>query len=423
MGSDLTAKKARKSEILLLCLFALLFFAIPIEHKYDKLFRFYSLTLVPDGLTLPLHFDKKIYFYPSDLIALILLGWGPCKLRRGTIFLLLIFALAAVSTMLSPLAHYPLAYIRFWQLLTPFVLFSTLANCTLSKERLFRVISWAFVAAGSLQAVLATWQYMAQHSLGLRLFNEQPLNSVFGTGGVLLFRGMGTLPHPNVLGGFLTVSLLFSGYLFLKHPRWRIGLGALYALQLYALGVTFCRSALFAYLLATLVWFLWVYFRQGLFMRSFALLFTLSISLATLLLHEPYLQRGGVVQYDQGRLDYQQVALGTIQKNPWIGVGYGQYELALHSIPVHNIYLLTATEIGLAALLVLLLWIGTLLFRAYQTISMETGLLFAAFLAFLFIGCCDFYPILFQQGKLLFFGIAGLLVRLSYPNDSTHPSY
>lgn len=66
-------EKNRAAFYFVISLLILLFFAIPIEHKYDKLFRFFSLTLIPSGLELPKNFESKIYFYMSDFIGLFFL--------------------------------------------------------------------------------------------------------------------------------------------------------------------------------------------------------------------------------------------------------------------------------------------------------------------------------------------------------------
>jgi O-antigen ligase len=109
-----------------------------------------------------------------------------------------------------------------------------------------------------------------------------------------------------------------------------------------------------------------------------------------------------------------------IQKHPITGVGYQQFGMNslsyLNQAPgmTHNIFLLIAAETGLISLLAFLGWIGLIFWAAWRSAPLpETGLLFAAFIGFLFIGCCDFYPIFFQQGKLLFFGTAGLLARFA----------
>src|SRR3990167_11549201 len=95
----------------------LIAFAIPIEHKYDKLFRFFSKELIPQGLNIA-GYDKKIYFYASDLLALTLVPIGLVWMRipwrrffgeRGAPFLWVILLCGLVSIITSPFSHYPVA--------------------------------------------------------------------------------------------------------------------------------------------------------------------------------------------------------------------------------------------------------------------------------------------------------------------------
>src|SRR5579872_7111840 len=171
----------------------LLAFLIPIEHKYDKLFRYFSLHLIPEGLQLPKWYDKKIYFYPSDWIALILTGiaffWykvSPKKffLENRSCFLWAVFACALFSVVFSPFATYPLAYIRLWQLATPFLLFSVVTTVFspvehhVERQKVIQWIFWAVVFASIAQSIIAIAQYFKQESLGLRLLGEIPFNQI-----------------------------------------------------------------------------------------------------------------------------------------------------------------------------------------------------------------------------------------------------
>ncbi len=420
-------------------LLALLFFCIPIEHKYDKVFRFYSLTLIPSGLELPRHFDKKIYFYFSDLAILLLFGFGLYQQRmrlfeKGGIWLALIFFCAVISIACSPLANYPIPYIRLLQLLTPFALYLFLSSGLIAKEKLFKIFSWSLLGSGLFQATLASIQYLSQKTLGLRMLGEQTLgpnisvsggrlwlfSSQIGDTPMTVFRTMGTLPHPNVLGGLLVLSLLITTYFFQERRSWRLWLAPCYLLQLFALATTYSRSAIFAYLLGTLLWFA----MTRTWMKATALLIILSGMLIGTLFSEQYLQRGGIVNYtplarasDQERLYYQNIAFRMIKEHPLTGIGYGQFSLRSPSFGAeptqigapHNIYLILAAEMGLLSLFAFLGWIGMLFVNAWRSKQKETALLMGAFAAFLFIGLCDFYPLLFHQGALLFFGAAGVL--------------
>lgn len=443
----------RRLSLFLLCVLA---FAIPFEHKYDKLFRFFSLKLIPENLVLPSFFDKKIYFYPSDVIALLLLLIAlfafriPLRrffLSKGAVFLWTVFLCAWISIALSPFASYPIPYIRLLQLATPFILFCFLANGRLEdKSKLSFLLIQCLIGAALIQSSLAIAQYAIQGPLGLRLFSEPSSFPLFGvdSGRIWLFdnnldvqrleviRPSGTFPHPNVLGGYLSMSILATYSLF-SRPKWRIAAALMIPIQFFAMSLTFSRSALFSLMLGTLVWFglnlrqtglrfLWKSIRLPALTMTFSILFTF------LVLQNQIKDRGGIVNYNglaQGsdalRISYQNLALQVIKDFPLFGAGFHQLSIRGQdylpkgqnfpaSSATHNIYLYLAAETGLLSLSAFLLFIFSLLWAASHTpLTPLTASLTAIFIAFLFIGCCDFYPLLFQQGRLPFLLGAGLL--------------
>lgn len=441
-----------------LFLLSLLIFMIPIEHKYDNPLRRFSLTLIPDGLILPEGFDPKIFFYASDIIALILFGYclyqNFSKLFEKTAILLwTIFFLALLSSYLSPLSHYPLIYIRLLQLFTPITLFSVITQ-TPNIERHTKYLFFAFVAAGVLQSLFAMGQYFLQEPLGLRLLSESrdpptvfQMNegrrwlidsfTGFKLPGNTVFRSAGTLPHANTLGGFLMLSILVSFPLILREKR-AILRGILYStlpLQLFALNLSFSRSGIFAFILGSALFFTLMWFKQK-EIRIQKLFLILSLSFVGIagLLFEQNLARGGLLNYnqtsknaDQERLGAQAKAFEMIKDSPALGVGFQQFSTASKKyekegekpVGVHNIYLYLDTEMGHFALLSFLGFIALLLFRAFKAkITPELASMLAIFLGFLFIGGCDFYPLIFQQGKLMFFIIAALLYIEAKPKES-----
>ncbi|MES2273034.1 MAG: O-antigen ligase family protein [Chlamydiota bacterium] len=461
-----------KKIIVLASLLVLLAFAIPIEHKYDKLFRFYSLTLIPSHLKVPASYPKMIYFYASDLIAILLfslsLFWRQIPLRqflsKGAIFLWTLLFCAFLSIAASPYASYLVPYTRLLQLLTPILLFSSLAHAFTfeTKEKISRLMLGALIITAIFQSGIAIAQYFHQGSLGLRFFGEiqaSPENLATPSFEMLngqrwifdrifdrisstpyIMRSSGTLPHPNVLGGFLALSILASYSFLLDMTKWRFWIALTLPLQFFAMAVTYSRSALFGWAIGSFVWFSLLLFKRGIksFAKdsgsrflSFAVLF--SVLMTAFLLHDQYLHRGGIVNYnevaqqsDGVRSFHQKVSLKMTWQNPLLGVGFTQYSIhapqyfppnsdpLYHQTATHNIYLFLAAETGLISLGAFLLFLGCLARSALRVaINPITASLIASFIAFLFIGGCDFYPLLFQQGKLMFFSIAGLLAAHS----------
>lgn len=428
-------------------LIALLAFLIPIEHKYDKLFRFFSLSLIPDDLTLSPHFEKKIYFFVTDLIALALLFLGIKNRRFFTHPLWIIPICALLSILASPFIHYPVAYIRLLQLFTPIILFSFLATSFTPEER-SKVTKWVLLAlliGGLFQSGVGIAQYFKQGPLGLRILGEvRDFSTIEVQGGArflfdsstdiskILIRATGTMQHANVFGGFLTLTLLSTYALLLLVPKYRWLFVLAIPIQFFALTLSYSRSALFAWAIGTAIWLGLLTYKIGIknrLIQQIILLVSASFLISGALLYNQYAQRGGVVSTtvlnkssDKIRAFHQGLALQILKEHPFTGLGYGQFsERASDYFPPntddyvratapHNIYLFLACETGIISLAAFLLTIALLIWSVLRSpLTIEiitcTSLLFA----FLFIGLCDFYPILFQPGKLMFFLIAGLL--------------
>ncbi|MDE3056168.1 MAG: O-antigen ligase family protein [Verrucomicrobiota bacterium] len=462
----------------LLCCVA---FILPFEHKYDKIFRYFSKTLIPENLHLPASFDPKIYFYPSDLIAIGLIvllsvlyitkklrisfeslwvypkwfkNWHSGQRQSSQnvnswtilgIYLLLLPLLLLLSLLFSPCHHYPLFYIRLTEWCMPLFLlfcFTFFYQTSEAREKATCAVLGAFLLSALLQASLGLAQYCQQEPLGLRILSEPahlssflPANGgekwIFDSPSPLrpLLRATGTLPHANVLGGLLAASLLVSYFFFTLTPRLRLLLSFAIPLQFFVMLLTYSRSALFGWFLATLFWFF--YKKEKFSLWLIALILT-STAASCLILHEQLLSRGGVFNYnspakesDSMRLVYQEKALNTIKEHPFFGVGFGQLPLQSASqnhSEVHNIYLYLAAESGLPALLLFLLFLASLarqIFFSPPTPYLRT--LASLLLLFLFIGGCDFYPLYSQQGRLFLFLSLALMLLHTQAKGSHRP--
>lgn len=392
------------------------------------------MSLIPEGLSLPSWYAKKIYFYLSDIVAPFLFFIAAKRhLRKELACLFALFFFAFLSLFFSPLSHYPLPYFRLFQLATPFFLFTYFAGSQRKEPFL-----WALWWMALFQSCICIGQYVTQKAVGLRLLGEppciHPIAPAISTPGASLWlfdfdptppiavilRSVGTLPHPNVLGGFVMISLLSSAYFLVRSKRPLLFLPPLLLLSL-ALFTSFSRSALFGWAGGSLLLFL--FFQRLKEKKAYLVLvtfFSLTALNLTLFWHQ-YLFRGGVVNYnvatergDAVRLFFVDAGLSMIQDHPWLGAGYNQFSYVAfrdYAIDIasglHNIYLLLAAETGLLSLGIFFLFLSLLLYRLPRTPL--SALLTVQLLALLWVGCVDFYPLLFHQGALLLFTIAGLL--------------
>jgi O-antigen ligase len=186
--------------------------------------------------------------------------------------------------------------------------------------------------------------------------------------GSRILRAYGTLPHPNILGGFVFLTLLGPVSLFLTNKKPDYPALILFALGIMLLGLTFSRSAW----LALVAFLLILVLKSKYFERKKLFLLISAIALASILTLYPLKDlvftrvSNSTVATEQnsvlGRVWYTQQAIEIIQKHPLTGVGIGAFVLELANIaaegvliePVHNIFLLATTELGIVGLLLMI---------------------------------------------------------------------
>ena len=199
--------------------------------------------------------------------------------------------------------------------------------------------------------------------------------------GVRFLRAYGTLPHPNLLGGIVLVSLFGTSSLFLTSKKANYPILILHSLGIILLVITFSRSAW----LGGLAGLVFLILKSRYFDRKRLFLF-LTASILTILLtlyplRELVLTRvsNAPVATEQlaifGREWLNQQAVDMFSAQPFTGVGIGAFIIDLSSYavegaiiePVHNIFLLAMSELGILGLLlvlVLFILIGFNIFKA-----------------------------------------------------------
>lgn len=205
-----------------------------------------------------------ISIYTADFIFLLLLLAGKKHLlkhsNQNIMLIGAIFVFLFVEALRNPnisLGIYSL--FRIIQFFVLVVMFSRLL-----REQTARLyVSVTLIGIGIFESTLGLFHVIAGHSLGLRFLGEQILSTGMAgvakvdlTNGEKLLRAYGTMPHPNILGGFLVLSICASLYIFYQFPKKRLISGILTTFILVGLILTFSRSAYFAIflLVAILFW-------------------------------------------------------------------------------------------------------------------------------------------------------------------------
>ena len=225
--------------------------------------------------------------------------------------------------------------------------------------------------------------------LGERSFNlATPGIAKIQLGPYLFLRPYATFSHPNSLAGFLLVSCL----LFLLTKR------KLVIVPLLTILVTFSWSAYLAILLL-LVYVFWK--KWGVKGAAIGVLLLIGIALQSIKVG--LLEERSIVE----RIFLIQNALQLIKAHPFLGVGLGNFIPAQLELsfprgqynflqPVHNIYLLVASETGLIGLGIFLYFLFYL-FKKSHLISIIQYPLFTILL----LGLFDHYWLTLQQNMLL----------------------
>lgn len=379
----------------------------------------------------------SFFIYLSDLLllgAFVLYGLGILqgevkrKIEFGslpfTVGLLLLLLAFSVTVFWSEFRLLSLWQVfRFGEL---FLLYFLLVNEVLNRREVLQF----FLVGMMVQGVVALGQYIFQSSLGLRFLGEPVIGSdVPGVAkidmdGGKLVRSYGTLPHPNVLGGMVSMGLLWGFYLLRKNMWWMIGVGAVLLMTLL---FTFSRSAFLAIAGGLLVYFSLtdrkLKFKQVFLWGSVILFLIVLFNLEGVLVERVFM--GNDAQSGLERMQYMNVSKQMMIDHP-LGVGLGHFTLYMQDYtltdlapwimqPVHNAFLLLINEVGIVVGLFFLALLGYLFF-SLLTLTRKTEdderlfvYLSLTILTMIFvISLFDHYFVTLYQGQVVLFIYFGL---------------
>jgi len=310
-----------------------------------------------------------------------------------------------------------------------------IVNKTVKLETLINV----FLATVTLQAVIAIFQYLLQGSIGLGFLGESQIGpDVAGVAKIdiddgKVIRPYGTLPHPNILAGYLLTGIFLAYYkIRQKKTIAYVVAGILGAAFILA----FSRGAFLAFLISALVYFsvknsklpIKYIFLIGVFLVFFVVLFNLEQSFFSRLLFTD-------AESFNDRVTYFNISKSIFYHNPF-GVGLGNFTFNLPDYtalklapwqfqPVHNAYMLMLNEIGiLGAFSFVALFVsfaaGVFLKMKKAVGNLKTlGPILLAIISSIFVvGMFDHYTASLYQGMALLFLIFAISGR--YIIKETH---
>lgn len=259
----------------------------------------------------------------------------------------------------------------------------------------FRQMAVSFVGGAVLQSILGVWQFLSQSTFAFKWLGlvshpvwQAGTSVISGPEVGRWLRAYGAFPHPNILGGYLVISLMVSYLLFLKTKRrsWQTRLLQLFiiGIQVMALFFTFSRSTWLAFIFVLVILFCFAYFwdrqKKRLFFLGSNFLVTIGLFLVLSFLLWPLIQTRLAgesvteVRSTVERVQSYEESKQLFGEHPWLGVGAGNYTIALYKMnptrpgweyqPVHNMAMLLLVDLGIIGLL--LLAVVGVIFFIYQ---------------------------------------------------------
>lgn len=377
-------------------------------------------------------YTDALFFLANGLILLAVIVWLAVKLKDGFSF---------SSAFLGPSAFCILSFISIlWsrdrltslyisiQVLLIFLFILSLRDW----PEAWKFVLFGFCAALSIQFIIGVGEFTHQSTAFLAPLHVQwpgPLDpSIPGAvvvqlpNGKSFLRTYGTLPHPNVLGGFALIFLLGPIAYFLRREQPNNLALLLLIPGISLLALTFSRSAWLALIVFSivLVWKSKHFDRK----RLAILLVIMLLSFVSTLFPQRELVQARTVNTTShaeefsfiGRAWLNGEARKLIAEYPLTGVGIGSFiiELARRAgpgyviEPAHNIFLLAGAELGLPGLMlvvVLGIWFASRLVKTQNVNAILTG----AVLAGLGVICLfDHYLWTLAPGRLMLGLVIGL---------------
>ncbi len=326
------------------------------------------------------------------------------KQLRRVFLLVLILLLVSLSCFLA--LNPQLAFYKFSHLIMAAALFAIIAAMKLDWQK----FSWAIILGGLLQSILAIQQFMTQEIfankwLGMAGQNPETLGvPVVQLENLRWLRSFGSLPHPNILAGFLVIGLILiiGLYSIIKTKKPQNLLRLVFVVNFLGLMTTLSRAAILSFVVGIII--LTFLSRKNIVLNKASAKFALialfifvvfTVSFPELILTRT-LSSNRVENISNVTRVEQYGEAGQILTSTWLtGTGPGNYVVRLYSQdstksawdyqPIHNTYLLIFAELGILGLASILLFVFYVLFNLFKCVSWSaerlTGLTCLAALA------------------------------------------
>lgn len=396
---------------------------------------------------------QAIALYATDLLFLILLFFWVFNWKTGVSnfpflkiqkFDYFLFGFLAVSAISIKNSSSPIISSFQFLKLCEFILFYFYIKSYAFYRFNFSKALLAIFAGGIFQAVIAISQFIKQSDLGLKILGESTLSpalsgvaSFFNSAGDKVIRAYGTTPHSNILAAYLFLAIFAFYFLFLYKKNstgdWPLLIG--YFVMLFGLFFTFSRTVIFLWaagfaIRAGLIWFKKdfraKFWKDPIVKRRLILILIVTVvamGIFAIVYWPDVISRSKLSADDEAvqlRIFYGKESLKSGLN--LFGLGVGNFVNWFMKIdtnlprnlyqPVHNIYLLMYSEVGVLGLASFILFLIFLIKDFINRTKMKELFNYSfllVFISFLVIGFFDHFLFTIQQGRFIFWLVAALI--------------
>ncbi|MCD6085712.1 O-antigen ligase family protein [bacterium] len=418
-------------------------------------------------LTFPLGIKKTIYsfslfrsdfftafLYPSEifliftiflfLIRFLFFEKNFFKIEKKDFFLIFFILVLFFKTIFS--LNFFLSIYYFLRTIEGILLYFYLKfNFSFCSKKLFFGI---LALGGAFEGILALSQFLLQKSIGFYFLGEPKISyfirnvAKFSTFDGRYIRSIGTFPHANLLACFLVLSLVSFFWLWFKKEEffkkqvsqfrfknftflifWIIGI----FLTFFGLLTSFSRSGFAAGFISSLALPVLFFKKKSFYYKrvKFLILILILFSIIGLVLFKDLIFVRVKISPNEPAVSYREIyfKIGKelTQKTKFLGVGLGNYLIAVQKFnlfskynltlpwerqPVHNFYLLILDEIGIFGLVFFFLFLCLLLFEKKE--GLEKHLFFYLILGWLLWAGFDHFFWTLYQGIIIFWLSLGI---------------
>lgn len=347
------------------------------------------------------YFSPTFYFW--DLLVVLLLSTFLAQkksVNKVALNLFCLFFLTQAASLLFS-ANIGAGLVRLEQYLVAGLFGVYIAS---SKMLMRPLIFWALIMPSIAEIILAILQFIFGRTLGLWILGERsfalstPGIAKFDFYGIQFLRPYATFPHPNVLAGFLVVTMIF---LQLKNPDYK---GLIRKIVSLFAGVVILLTVSRVVIAVGFVWTM-------ISLKNKYRLFLLAG--VVILLPILYTRFSSILTFDNLTLTRREelsgIALSLFFKSPVLGIGLNNFistgaDLLLVGPsrflqPVHNIFLLAMSETGIVGLFGLLVLIGYPIWKHS---------FLPVWVVIIVLGLFDHYFLTLPQGYRLLFLLWGM---------------